>query len=185
MITRYWLIALLAVALVLTACARPPRPVAPAQTPAGGTPASPAWKSYSNATLGIAFEYPAVYDEAANKDMCAVRTIQDGVGMGIRSEFAAIDPGGRSLDDFASELVKTKEFTEESRAAITVGGQPALTVEYRFGGPNRYGTFTLVAHNGRTYAFNFSAGAVCDFPEAGVAELDAYHHWLATFQFQK
>lgn len=124
-----------------------------------------------------------MYDEAAHTEQCSVRKTDDGVGVGIRIELAFVDPGGKSLDDYATALMKSKEWNETSRATATAGGQPALTVEYRFGGTNRYGTFTLVSHGGKTLAFNFSAGAFCDFPEANVTELDAYHHLIESFQF--
>jgi hypothetical protein len=65
---------------------------------------------------------------------------------------------------------------------VTINGLEAVTVEYRFGGTNRFGAFTLIKHNTRIFALNFSAGSFCDIPEAQVSEPEVYSHMLETFQ---
>jgi hypothetical protein len=145
--------------------------------------AAPAWKMYQDAGGRFGFEYPAVYDEPAYRDRCAPRAMEEGAAVGARSELVFLDAGGSSLAESADKLLESKEWTEESRADETVGGRPALTVAYRFGGLNRYGTFTLIPFGDKLLALGFSAGAPCDIPAAGITELDAYRHIIESIQF--
>jgi hypothetical protein len=145
----------------------------------------PVWKTHQDAAGRFSFEYPAAYDSPAYRDQCAPRESEDGLMFGMRSELGYIDSGDASLAESADRLLREKDWREESRAATTISGQPALTVAFRFGGTNRYGEFTLVPANGRLLVLGFSAGALCDIPEAGMTEFKAYQHARASFRFAR
>jgi hypothetical protein len=89
------------------------------------------------------------------------------------------------LEEYTDQILSTRDWTVVSRKDETVNGIRAVTVEYRFGGLNRYGTITLIEKDERIFAFNLTAGAFCDIPESGVREFDAFLHMIATFQFTK
>jgi len=58
----------------------------------------------------------------------------------------------------------------------------AVTIEYRFGGLNRYGTSTFLIRNNDIFVFNFTAGGFCDLSEIGLDEFTAYKHAVTTFK---
>jgi len=145
--------------------------------------AAPVWKVYQDVNGRFSFEYPAAYDAPAYRDLCAPRAAEDGARVGMRSEIVFLESAGASLAEAAERLARDKEWTEESRTDATIDGHPALTLEYRFGGLNRYGALTLTSAGDQLLAFGFSAGAMCDIPEAGMTELKAFQRARASFRF--
>ncbi len=144
-----------------------------------------AWKTYRNETHGFAFEYPAIYDEVPYRASCGVKEDNGGIHLGARSGLLFFDSGGLSLAEYANHLLDGKDWQVEAPRTETVNGLEAITVEYRFGGMSRYGTFTLIKRGERIFAFEFTAGGFCDIPESELYELEAYHHMLESFRFDK
>jgi len=158
----------------------PSEPAASLATPTSSTPAI--WSIYHNSQYGFTFEYPTVYDEASYKDSCGIKENNDGIHLGHRIDLLFLESNGLNLTEYANDLLQNKGWTLESLKNATINGLETVTVEYRFGGTNRFGTFTLIEHNSRIFALNFSAGSFCDIPEAKVSEPEVYSHILETFQ---
>jgi len=143
------------------------------------------WNRYDNNQLGISFEYPAVYDTPSYQD-CGVKVsaLPDGtaVSMGYRSILLIQPAPGVGLQEYVDTLIVQKQWMLDSQQNVSLGGEDAIHIDYRFGG-SRFGTATVAIHNDSIYAFNFSAGVFCDAPEASVGEGAAYEHWLESFSF--
>ena len=114
---------------------------APSQTQ---TSTAALWKTYRNETYGFSFEYPAIYDEPAYRDSCGLKENSEGIRLGLRSGLRISNSGGWSLEQYANDLLTGRDWSVDVPKNGIVSGLEALTVEYRFGGANRYGTFTLV-----------------------------------------
>ena len=142
-------------------------------------PARP-WKTYQDNTFGFVMEYPAIYDEPPYTEACGLKPSNQGVRLGRQTEILFLPAQNLTLEEFAGSLVSEKGWSVESQEQTTVSGLPALTVEYRFGGTSRFGTFTLVDFQGLIFAFGFSAGDFCDIP-GNVTEAEAYSHLIETF----
>lgn len=98
-----------------------------------------------------------------------------------RIELATLKAAGRSLTQNVSDLVDTKVSVNgwaiERQQPERMGGEPAVQVEYRFGGTNRYGTAMLTQRNDRLYIWGLTAGAfTCD-------EQQVFGTIISTFQF--
>jgi len=148
------------------------------------------WKTYQNDELGISFEYPAIYDESQYESCRVTVTSQpDGteISMGHQSFLLIQQPEESvAIQSYVENLVAQKGWMVETQEEITVAGEDAINIEYRFGGAGgRYGTATITSHGGQIFAFNFYAGTFCDVPEANLGEGYAYQHWLESFMFTK
>lgn len=141
------------------------------------------WRTYTSTELIYAFEYPAVYAEPAYAG-CTPRS--DGAGgtlLGQRSTLSLASAGGLAPGVFLDRVLEEKGFTQERREDTTVAGLPAVTIDYRFGGTNRFGALTAFERAGQMYVFNFTAGGTCDAPERGVTEAAAYARLIESFRF--
>ncbi len=157
------------------------------------------WTTHRNDQYGFSFEYPAIYDEEANRETCGVRTdtnledprmgpIKFQIQVGLQIYLFVLDPQGSSLGDFVNRFVKEREGAEwilQSKRDISVHEVKGKKIDFRFGGLRRYGTVTFVKRSGNIWLFAFTAGAQCDFPEQGIEELAAYEHMLKTFKFHR
>jgi len=142
------------------------------------------WKKYHNKAHGFSFDYPAIYDEAPYI-FCGVKTDQDRVSLGGRSDLLFLDSGGLDLQEYVSQTLKDYGYTPQTQKSGTIDGHDSITIDYRFGGLNRFGTFTMFKRDELIFAFSFTAGAICDIPQAQIFEFDAYWHMIETFQFDK
>src|SRR5215207_7214908 len=134
-----------------------------AATPMPVDPFSP-WKMYQNNTFGFSMEYPLIYDVAPYGDTCSLQASNEGIHLGHQIDLLFLASGGLSLEEYTSNLFKEKDWRVESQRYETVSGLHAITVDYRFGGTDRFGTATLVEYNGLIYAFQFTAGDFCEIP---------------------
>lgn len=155
-------------------------PAAPSATPNPST--SVTWNTYRNDAYGFTFEYPAIYDETSYKDSCGIKESNDGIHLGHQIDVLFLESNGLTLTDYASSLLQSKGWTLDSLTNVTINDLNAVTVEYRFGGTNRYGTFTLIEDNAHVLLLNFSAGSFCNILEAQISEPAAYAHILETFR---
>jgi hypothetical protein len=101
--------------------------------------------------------------------------------VGSRLELHVSDSGGMSLADHVSQVTGQLEARGASidsvMPAAPVDGVEAVTIQYRFGGPGRYGEATFFERNGRVYDVGFTAGAFsCNEPQV-------YELVLSTFRF--
>ena len=144
------------------------------------------WKTYQNEMYGFSFEYPAIYEEMPYKDSCGLQENSDGIRVGQRSELLFLDSGGLELAEYTNNLLQGKDWNVDSRESQLIDGLEAITVQYRFGGTNRFGSLTLVKDEQRIFAFSFSAGGFCEIPESPtLSEPNAYAHMLETFRLDK
>ena len=141
------------------------------------------WVVYQSTDYGITFEYPAAYDDPAYKDSCGPKENNDGIQLGHQINLQVIEADDLSLSDYADNLIKRKGWTSESLNNSLIDGREAVTVNYRFGGTSRFGTFTLIEKEPQVFALNFSAGSFCDIPEKQIFEPEVYAHILETFHF--
>jgi hypothetical protein len=122
------------------------------------------------------------HSDNAYKDSCGLKENSDGIHLGHQIDLLFLESNGLNLTEYARSLLQSKGWTSDSVKNVTINGLEAVTAEYRFGGTNRFGAFTLLEHNTRIFALNFSAGSFCDIPEAQVSEPEVYSHMLETFQ---
>ena len=145
--------------------------------------ASAVWSVYHNSQYGFTFEYPTAYEESSYIDSCGIKEDSHGIHLGHQIDLLFIESNGLKKTEYAKNLLQSKGWISDSLKNTTVNGQEAITVEYRFGGTNRFGTFTLIERNHHIFILSFSAGSFCDMPEVNVFEPEVYSHLLATFQF--
>ncbi len=143
------------------------------------------WKTYRNDVYGFTFEYPAIYDEAAYSDTCGIKPSDAGIHLGHQIDLFFLNANGQDLTQFADNLIQTKGWSIDSQTHDPINGLEAAAIQYRFGGTNRFGTFTLVKQGEQIFAFNFSAGGFCEVPTDQPAESAAYSHMIETFQLNK
>jgi hypothetical protein len=143
------------------------------------------WSMYTNTIYGFAFEYPKLYDTKAYSD-CMVKQINNEayilyIVWGYRSEFGISKNNVPSFNQYVEEWIDGMNVT--SRNDQSINGQEAVTIEYRFGGLNRFGTTTLINgnENNQIFVFNFTAGGLCDLSDIGPDEYTAYKHAVETF----
>lgn len=162
-----------------------PLDVAPSDVQAS-TDSFPVWKTYQNELYGFSFEYPAIYEEMPYKDSCGLEENSDAIRVGQRSELLFLNSGGLDLAEYTNNLLEGKDWNVDSRENELINGLEAITVQYRFGGTNRFGSLTLVKDEQRIFAFSFSAGGFCEIPESPMlSEPNAYAHMLETFRLDK
>ena len=92
---------------------------------------------------------------------------------------------GLSLEDFSRQFLSSKDWLLENQDNTSIGGQKAINVDYRFGGPNRFGTVTLIKHNDVVVVLGFTSGSFCADLAREDDEASAFQHILDTFQFTK
>jgi hypothetical protein len=162
-----------------------PLDVAPTDAQAS-TDSFSVWKTYQNEMYGFSFEYPAIYEEMPYKDSCGLKESSDGIHVGLGSELLFLDSGGLELAEYTNNLLQGKDWSVDSRESQLIDGLEAITVQYRFGGTNRFGTFTLVKDGERIFAFSLSPSNLCGIPDSPrLSELNAYAHMLETFRLDK
>lgn len=117
--------------------------------------ASAVWSVYHNSQYGFIFEYPIAYEESSYIDSCGIKEDNDGIHLGHRIDLLFIESNGLNQTEYAKNLLQSKGWTSDSLKNTTVNGQEAITVEYRFGGTNRFGTFTLIELNSLIFFTKF------------------------------
>jgi hypothetical protein len=192
--------------------AAPKTPTAePSSTPTSSPSPSPnatihalagEWRTYRNEEIGFQFEYPALYDINYRGMECSPTFHSPGRrgllwegGVGLRIWFRG--RGGRGIEletyletylqqliDSGARISDTPEFVENS-GQIVMGpnGEEKVTIEYRFGTLNRYGSTTFILKNDRFVEIIDTAGAACDYDDIGVYEYEAALRIIETFQF--
>lgn len=151
-------------------------PALPATVPASPAPVGQraGWKRYQNQVFGFEFQHP---------EACQVDQFGESFGVGGRIELAIVDAEGFGLLDYVNRLVAQKmaasDWKLQSQEATTVGETTAVSIEYRFGGTNRYGTARFVERQGRIYIWQLTAGGfTCDEP-------DVFDDVVSSFRFTR
>jgi hypothetical protein len=141
---------------------------------------SPRYVPYSDPETGIAFEYPSLYDQQTYENCRINKQVLDGriiYNFGSVSYLAVSPAAGRSIEDYVRELESSGQISQVTENVTTMADQPALKVDYRFGGTNRFGTVTIVKQGNQFYAFYAEAGGMaCNSPADDTFELEAYQH---------
>src|SRR5262249_8179158 len=119
--------------------------------------------------------------EFHHPEACQVVAQPGSVEVGNRIELLTMDAGGLTLTQYVDQqlgrLVASNDWELEARQAETVGGRPAISIDYRFGGTRRFGSALFLERAGKVYIWNFTAGGFsCDEP-------DVYREVFASFQF--
>ncbi len=152
------------------------------------------WLVFKMDTYNFQFDYPAVY--GTNKyQQCRPQEIPVDQSQG--SQFTAVfDMGKRSelliqpveimtMDEVVTNFFSNPNFTLSNQAKTTVGGQPAIKLEYQFGGPSNFGTMVVVQRDPYMYIFNIAAGDFCNVTEFPLTEQDAFQKMIQSFTFLK
>ncbi len=148
-------------------------------------PQTPLWQTYHNVAGGFSFEYPAVYDDPANEATCGLYESPESIHFGHQIEVTLQDIAGLTLDDFTQNLVQNKGWTVDTQQHDPINGLEALTLQYRFGGTNRFGTLTLIQHAGSVLSLNMTAGSFCEIPGNPLTEPEAYTHLVQSLRFDQ
>jgi len=149
-----------------------------------------AWSDFHSDTYRCSFEYPAAYDEPQYQT-CSPRVVEQPdngeFSMGHQSYLYVQRKDNLDIQSYVDNLVAQKQddgaWVLVSQDLKIVGGEEAVEINYRFGGTNRFGTATILNHNGLLLMFNFYAGASCDVQEINLTEQQAYAHWIESLQF--
>lgn len=144
------------------------------------------WNIYENEQYGFSFEYPAAYDAGP----CGFSFTEDENGLGIHfgnSSSLTVTPEIQvSLEEYVDSVIREfssdDTFQLERREAKDINGLPAETIDYRFGGPSRFGTAAFLIKDGHLFAFNLTAPASCEIPGVSVTEAAVYQHVIDTFK---
>ncbi|MBI2953999.1 MAG: hypothetical protein HYY30_06780 [Chloroflexi bacterium] len=124
------------------------------------TPEADRWKLFSSREHGFEFRYP---------ESCRVAELDNSFNVGGRIELTILDAEGLELseyvDRFAENRARNGDWMVESIRGEFLAGQAAMTVDYRFGGPKRFGTATFTLRNGNVFIWSLTAGGfTCDEP---------------------
>lgn len=137
------------------------------------------WKTHKNGKYGFEFKYPPI---PSGCERCKVDEESDEHFWINRTELTIMDSGGSTLSEFVDE--ETREFTIEKRDNILIGGKEGISVDYRFGGMNRFGSAAFVENGGKVFVFQFTAGGFCCDPNVDrIYEMEVYSAILSTFKF--
>ena len=171
-----------AVWLCMTAVPETTLPPLPAPTPALSCVSPPT--TYHNEQFGFEFQYCSectLTDQSEGAHGPGGGDAYLSVIVGSRLELHVSDSGGLRLTDYVSQVTGQLEAGGASIDSVMqtapVDRADAVTVQYRFGGPGRYGEATFFERNGRVYDVGFTAGAfTCNEPQV-------YTGILSTFRF--
>jgi hypothetical protein len=143
------------------------------------------WSTYySDPLYPFSFEYPSLYDSEAYS-RCKI-TREDNANyvlylrFGYRSELAITKNDLHSLDAYVERWMQGMDI--ESENDQTINGLQGITIDYRFGGTNRFGSSTFISQDDLIYIFNFTAGAFCNLNEINLDEYTIYKHAIETFK---
>jgi hypothetical protein len=152
------------------------------------SPTLGAWGRFFDPELGLSFEYPAIYEHFG----CGPNLVSNpGGGLDLHlghriilhiEQTDLIDPEALN-EEFIRTHIPDASAQVISTTKTKLGGQAAVRVEYRFGGPVRYAESTFAIYKGYLYQLDFSAGDFCDLPEQGITEGEAFEHMQATISF--
>ncbi len=143
------------------------------------------WEVYEHAGQpGFSFEYPKLYGTTQYAH-CQITIVPDDsyllyLRFGNRSEFEIVNNPLTSFEGFVDNQAEGK--TIDNKKTLSINGRDAITVEYRFGGLNRFGTSTYISDNDLIYIFNLTAGDFCNLPEVRLDELSTYNHAVERFK---
>jgi hypothetical protein len=151
-------------------------------TPAAFDPLNP-WTTYQDNTFGFSLEYPYLYDMSPYGESCGLKVNNDSLGLGHNIQVLFLNSEGKSLDEYASELLQEKGWSLQSQYHQNINASDALTIDYRFGGTNRFGSLTLFEHNALVIAIQFMAGDGCAIEGFSFSEAEVYAHVVQSFRF--
>jgi len=143
------------------------------------------WSTYSSDTQPpFSFEYPSLYDRAAYS-ACKITPESSAnyllyLRFGYRSELAVARNDLHSLDSYVERWKQGMNL--ESDNYQTVNGLQGVTIDYRFGGTNRFGSSTFISQDNLIFIFNFTAGGSCDLADINLNELTIFNHAIETFK---
>jgi hypothetical protein len=159
-----------------------PKPPLSSPTPAWSCVSAPT--TYHNDQFGFEFQYCRecpLAEQSEGAHGLGGGGVHLSVTVGSRLELHVSDSSGLTLADLVSQVASQLEAGGASIDTVTpaapVDGVNAVTLQYRFGGPNRFGEATFFQRNGLVYDVGFTAGAfTCNEPQA-------YEMVLSTFRF--
>lgn len=128
-------------------------------------------------TSDYTFRYPTVYQTA---EQCQPRSAEEAIielGQRTRVIVKEAQPLEQAMADFRALLDDTSEEqplyrTDNGQIRTDEDGTQRATIEYRFGGTQRYGSVTFISDGNKLLEVHYTAGASCDFPEQNIFEAE-------------
>jgi hypothetical protein len=138
------------------------------------------WTRFRSPSLRLSFEHPASIAGCAPSEDVASRSV--GVG---RVVIRARSAEGLQLDQFVDRFIGVPpRIIVERRMPTAVDGLPAVSIEYRNPGTNRFGAATFVSRGAEIVDYGFDAGGdACG--DAGVADVVRYARIGTTLQIDR
>jgi hypothetical protein len=156
------------------------------------------WATYDIPQLGVAIEYPVYFGlppYSSSGCQPSLTATEDGsaihIGLRLWITTSPFDPSALSLADYVEGEIARIEESGEVTSEVewgTIGGVTSATLEYRFGGANRYGASAYFVRGDTLFTASVSAGGSCGdlaYAEGHQAldEFDAFSRLFETFRF--
>ncbi len=190
----FFILLLVIIGMILSACSSPAQAAVPTPTPTLDTAH---WKIYQDVNHNFSFAYPKSFDD---RSLCAVK-VQQGdassptysVSMNNSNLKVSLtklanpkdtDPQVY-VDQLRSMLSQQPQISLDAPVKMTVAGIPAMAQRYRTAyNKDGYLEYVYFVKNGILYAISLNTPATCDgYPDTPTA-VEAYQRILSSFRIQ-
>ena len=142
------------------------------------------WKTYRNEKYGFEFEYPKIYDEEKEYQLCRISESKDKnfITLAGRIQISVLDSNGLNLNEYIDTLIEEGRLQIETKA---VEGDKA-TITYRIQDSLAYGIINFyinkLKNDGKIYMIALERPFnLCDYNQTSI--WDVYDKVVSSFRF--
>ena len=142
------------------------------------------WKTYRNEKYGFEFEYPKIYDEEKEYQLCRISESKDKnfITLAGRIQISVLDSNGLNLNEYIDSLIEEGRLQIETKA---VEGDKA-TITYRIQDSLAYGIINFyinkLKNDGKIYMIALERPFnLCDYNQTSIWEV--YDKVVSSFRF--